>query len=179
MRKSVMAILLGTTILAGCSAVEESSTTTEVEQEQVVETPAPTPSSEEETYLNTLGGYVLSLADEFEIFSNLNSQVAQDPYVLYDETWTYDMALNLLLIEELINEVQALDAPESMQEINEHLQYAMDEYEYAITNYPTAVDNFDMALLDSCIIAMNNGNEHIAEVNRLLEEKRGVTSYVD
>lgn len=157
--------------------VEETIKEEAVEVEQVSAEPVE-PVIEEEPVDTELLAYSTSMGDsfgEFESimydFSDLMLDAGNDPYLMFDDAWTIDVATQLVLMQGVIDDIKSLNPPTGFEDVHNKTLQAMDEYQYVVDNLPRAIDNMDVDLINSCSDAVANGTRYIGEASSLLSTK--------
>jgi hypothetical protein len=159
-------------------AVKEEAVKEEAVEVEPVSAEPVEPVIEEEPVDTELLAYSTSMGDsfgEFESimydFSDLMLDAGNDPYLMFDDAWTIDVATQLVLMQGVIDDIKSLNAPTGFEDVHNKTLQAMDEYQYVVDNLPRAIDNMDVDLINSCSDAVANGTRYIGEASSLLSTK--------
>jgi uncharacterized secreted protein with C-terminal beta-propeller domain len=167
-------ILLG--LMVACSDTE---TTTEEDKGvvKVEEEPAPAPAPVEvtedklvEDYADEMSTYLGDFSKYMGDFSELNMEAGNNPMMMKDDNWIMDTAVTLTMMDDTITKIQGINPPDKLKESHAVVLQGMEKFKYVVDNYPEAVDNLDVNLLTSCVTAMTEGSEYLAEATGMIKE---------
>lgn len=124
----------------------------------------------ENTYFSTMDLYSEDFSLHSASFSELNSELEENPTLMLTEEWVQDAAVSLLGMKSVIPKILAVVPPKNLKDYHNHFLEAMDEYTFIINNFPNAIDNFDTDLYLECNEARIRAIEHLSKANETLRE---------
>jgi len=111
------------------------------------------------------------LADHMFDFSEQTTEVGNDPSAMYTDDWVLRSAATVVSLDAELDNLEELEAPEEMKEIQEELQSAIDLYRIIAKEYPSAVDNLDVEMMEEISLNIVEGNKHIQKATDLAATK--------
>jgi hypothetical protein len=87
-----------------------------------------------------------------------------------DAQWTFNVAVQLALIQAVYDEAIAIDPPSSMAHIRDKYVQAMEHYETATQQIKQGIDEVNVNLIEQAIVEMNTGSQLLVEAIELLNE---------
>lgn len=169
--KYVAAVLL-TIGLLGCSTENENEAVaneTITNTEEVVKEDVQALSNEEDDYVQEVMDISKRLETEFLNFSELNYELADNPTLMYDDSFVMEAAQNITWIDGALDDILKLDPPKKFTESDDLLKKAAHEYKFMTENYPEAFDNMDVYLMDEITERMMLGNDYLDEATNVVE----------
>lgn len=142
----------------------------EVVEEPVEEEPIETETFDKIDYANEMTGYLKDLESNMYTFSDLMLQAGDNPNLMFDDNWKIDVSVQLVELQGIIDNVNAIEVPSGLEDVHSSVQMAMDEYQFVVTNLPIALDNVDIDLLNEVTDAVNNGANFLAEATVKITE---------
>ena len=124
-------------------------------------------------YMETMVGLNTDVGDATVEMTELFGDFADDPLVLFDQDWIFDMAGQLAILRVVFDSSGDVLPPASMTAIHDQLLAAYSKLNDATTAYATGFDDVDPD-------AINEGNALIAEANAdMTAGNRLLTDFVD
>ena len=137
-------------------------------------TPEPTNTprftSAEETYRADVIEITTQYADAFVDFSELTTAAGEDSSLLLDSDWKIDMAVVLVTMKSLNEEVRALDPPGRFVDVHSHLLDAVEHYDRFITLFTTGVDTLDVNKINQAGEELLLGNAAIGQATEKIKK---------
>jgi hypothetical protein len=121
-------------------------------------------------YANEMTGYLKDLENNMYTFSDLMLEAGDNPNLMFDDNWKIDVSVQLVELQSIIDNVNALEVPSGLEDVHNSVQLAMDEYQFVVTNLPIALDNVDIDLLNEVTSAVNNGATFLGEATVKITE---------
>jgi hypothetical protein len=116
--------------------------------------------------------YITAMTDQNTRFTqtlgNLSPQVARPQFA--DEEWRQATTANIVTIEQIIKEADALTAPPSLVPVDDEYQGAMSYFATAMRKMSKGIDLQDANTLDSAQRDLERGQLAMKEATRLLQE---------
>lgn len=120
-----------------------------VPTETAVPTVTPTPRPVEEPYITALRPVILEYLENYKKFLEQVTKAAEDPSVIFDETWTLETALTMVLLEETASKLDNLEgANENTRTLEGYVKAIASETRLMVKNYSSGVDNLDVSALE-------------------------------
>jgi hypothetical protein len=178
--KKIFGLILVVLLFSGCSSSIEGDTesvtsepSTSVSEESTSEAPAAKEVSESilsdedpDEYMGVIGDTMDQFSQLMYDFSSLTSDASNDPSLMFTDDWKIDVAMNLVLMQGLIDDVQAQSPPAAFKDTHRYLLLAMDEYQFVVDNFPEALDNMDSDLIIKCTESIENGTQYIDDATQ-------------
>ncbi|MFC1983720.1 hypothetical protein ACFLVO_01720 [Chloroflexota bacterium] len=120
--------------------------------------------SAEQAYATTIGNHAHRVADTMDNLTKLFSD-----FQIGDDTWTIQVAAQLVTIQMLYDEVLEIDPPSSMAHIHNKYVQAMKHYETATNLIPQGIDRLDTDLINQATAEILTGGQLVDEATSLLE----------
>ena len=135
-------------------------------------TTTPTPlTSAEQAYATTMATNATLVG---EAFTTLSSLMAYPQ--IGNETWTFQAAAQLVMIQLLYDEAMALNPPNSMANIHNKYIQAMSHYNSATTLIAQGIDFLNADLINQATTEITIGTQIMGEATQLLTEFIGAHS---
>ena len=130
---------------------------------------------EERTYVDEMLPYTVVVGDSLVRIADLTEAAGNDPYLIFDQDWTIDVATEFALWQIAYDEVSAIVPPPAFA--NALLVAALDKMVQASHEIAYGVDNLDAAALERGGLLMQEANGLITEagleIDRIVEERGG------
>jgi len=87
---------------------------------------------------------------------------------LNDDEWRSAVAIQLIKLETLKEEAEAIEVPQKYTEVHGYYLLAMDEFAEVTRQLPKAIDDLDETLLETAMIHLDQGNKYVQQATQLL-----------
>src|SRR5690625_4693848 len=150
---------------------EEEEAKKKAEEEAEKEEEKKEKNNEVDEYKDEIVEITQRLADHMFDFSEQTTEVGNDPSAMYTDDWVLRSAATVVSLDAELDNLEELEAPEEMKEIQEELQSAIDLYRIIAKEYPSAVDNLDVEMMEEISLNIVEGNKHIQKATDLAATK--------
>lgn len=160
----ILALLLFVLITGGIIYVVSTNpfaNNTESSNDQVIS--ETNKSQEVEEYISA----AVKISDKCTVSFTTLGNLMETP-LLGDFEWTKQVEKELNIIVDLANQVNALKAPESMQDIHYYFNLGMQYFKSSCIKLANGINNLDYTLIDSAKEDMESGTEYILKATSLI-----------
>lgn len=117
--------------------------------------------------------YAGEMEEVFYDIADLSAMAGENPFVMTQDSWITQMAMNLYIMEENNKKVRAYqDVPESRKDVYAEWLLATEQFEDYIVNMTNGVDNLDPTAINQAAQNMTQGSAHIQNMAVLLQNKK-------
>jgi len=124
----------------------------------------------EEAYREEMVEISAQYGDAFTEFGKLATAVGEDSSLLLDDDWKIDIAVILVTVKSLNEEIRALDPPERFLDVHSHLLEATTHYDKFVNLFIEGADELDVDKLNQAGEELLLGNEAIGRATEKIKE---------
>ena len=97
-------------------------------------------------YFARVNGIIVPLSDTFAQISTLSYQMVENPWLIEDSEWRFEVGLNLGTLQLAADEIRALPAPHEVQLVHDEMMELADAMHEGATLYARGLDNVNAGL---------------------------------
>ena len=114
-------------------------------------------------YMDTVRAQLDGLGTAMNDIGEQFTQAGENPLLLFDQTWTFETTLSLLIAEAHLETLEAVTAPPFLQTSDDHLQAAVVHYHQFVDLLLAGMEEADQ---DAMLLAIEASQDGTADLNR-------------
>lgn len=115
-------------------------------------------------------GFLADMQDAIADLSELFADFVNDPLLIFDANWKFDVALQLAIMQVTYDQTAARTPPSSMRDIHMNLVDAFRKMSEATGPIARGIDNIDPDSINQGTILLSAANDDLSEGPRLISE---------